>query len=150
MNSANNSSDTTPTSTIVSATPSIDLEDVRMFVASFTAWVTNSLPVIERGIGKAAADPIELIRAFDQWLPEALEKLGPNPAALSPREYQELIVVFGRAIDAIERVYSASGQPPAIGLSLLDGLEDLLIALALRSRTVQSCSPADEFLCHVR
>src|SRR5438105_11566073 len=106
---------------------STNSDGARLFLNSFTTWVNNSLPVIERGIGKWDADPTELVRAFDPWLREALEKLGPDSSVLNVQEYVQLSAVFERAIDALERVYKRSGQSLAVALSLLDGLEELII-----------------------
>jgi hypothetical protein len=124
------------TSSGVGPSSSSDFEAVRSFVASFKVWVEHDVPVIERGITSARANPVELVWSFYPWLRQALETLGPNPAALSPEENNDLIVVFDKAIDAVERVYAGSGQSPAIAMSLLGGLEDLLIALALRARAM--------------
>lgn len=142
MNSQNESFHAKAMSSVVAPNLSTRSEEVRSFAASFTAWVAESVPTIEKGIYRWDADPVELVRAFDPWLRDALKTMGPSPEALNPGEYQELYLVFGRAIDALERVYEKSGQSLAIGLSLLDGLEDLLIVLSLRSR-VASYGPAN-------
>jgi hypothetical protein len=111
-----------------------NLENLRSFVALLTYWIENSLPVIERGINIASADPIELVMAFSPWLQECLERIGPNRTALNSAESYKLKDTLGRVYDAIERVYYRSGQSPTIGLSMLPGFDDLLIVLALRSR----------------
>lgn len=135
MNSPERSSHVDRTSSSPSPPPPpTNLEPVRSFVTSLKLWIADSLSVIEEGISRARADPIELVMDFQPWLQEALEKIGPNLTALSSGESQELIAVLGRVIDAIERAYAGSGQSPLIGLGQLDGLDDLLVGLAFRSR----------------
>jgi hypothetical protein len=115
-------------------TRSAEPDGVRCLIDSLSAWVINSLPRIEEGICKAGADPFELVVDFQPWLREVLAEIAPNLTAVSPGQCRELIGLVGSVMDAIERVYRAAGQAPSIGLGHLDGLDDFLVAMALRSR----------------